>query len=207
MFTRLGRHLLSLDAETKSGISGGAEPENQNEEPSGAESGAEERITLTPKELAEKLQKEADRRVTEAMKKWEKKLEEEKEKQAEELKKKEREKMSEAERAAAELKEQQERIARREAELKRKELDIETSNLLVEKGLPKELVGLFENVLDPEKRNAAIEVIEAQVKKTVEDRIKAMEKGSFSPEQPDEINAYVRKRPQTIFDKIREKRE
>lgn len=206
MITRLGKHLLSLDADTVTGGSGGAEPENQKNEPAGAEAGAEEKITLTAKELAEKLQKEADRRVTEAMKKWEKKLEEEKEKQAEELKKKELEKMSEAERAAAELKEKQEKIAKKEAELKRKELDIETTNLLVEKGLPKELVSLFENVLDAEKRNAAIEVIEAQIKKSVEERIKQMERGTFSPEATD-INSYVRKRPQTIFDKIKEKRE
>ena len=205
MITRLGEHLLSLDADTVTGGSGGAEPENQNNEPTGAESGAEEKITLTQKELNERLQKEADRRVTEAMKKWEKKLEEEKEKQAEELRKKEMEKMSQAERAAAELKEKQEKIAKKEAELKRKELDIETSNLLVEKNLPKELVSLFADVLDAEKRNAAIELIEVTVKKSVEERIKQMERGTFSPET--DISAYVRKRPQTIFDKIKEKRE
>ena len=43
MITRLGEHLLSLDADTVTGGSGGAEPENQKNEPAGAEAGLRKR--------------------------------------------------------------------------------------------------------------------------------------------------------------------
>lgn len=190
---------FDAEPEPVGGGAGHGEP-NQKTEPAsdGAGDGAE--IKLTKAELAKLLQQEGDKRVGEAQKKWEKK-------QADELRKIELEKMTEEQRKAAELKERDESLKEKELELTRKELNLETTRLLSEKDLPTDMLDLFSDVMDIEKRKILIGNLETAITKGVEARIKEMEKGTFvkTRSQDIDVSPYVRPSGKSIFDQAKEK--
>lgn len=114
---------------------------------SGGEGGDEppETVTLTKEELEKLLQQEGDRRATSAAKKreetmrkeWEEKVKEER-KQAEELAKlsaEERAKV-EAERREADFKKKEEELLERERQFAKKQLEMDTIDVLRERKLP-----------------------------------------------------------------------
>ncbi|MEH7216996.1 DUF4355 domain-containing protein [Bacillus toyonensis] len=122
-----------------------AEGEGEPNNPEDEEDDPEETVTLTQKELEERMQQEADKRVTAALKKREEKLRKEMEekikqerKEAEELAKLSAEERArvEAERREADLKKKEEALLEKERQFIRKQLEMDTVDVLRERKLP-----------------------------------------------------------------------
>ena len=105
----------------------------------------EETVTLTAKELEERMQQEADKRVTAALKKREEKLRKEMEekikqerKEAEELAKLSADERArvEAERRESDLKKKEEALLEKERQFTKKQLEMDTVDVLRERKLP-----------------------------------------------------------------------
>lgn len=122
-----------------------AEGEGELDNPEDEEDNPEETVTLTQTELEERMQREADKRVTAALKKREDKLRKEMEekikrerKEAEELAKLSAEERArvEAERRETDLKKKEEELLERERQFARKQLEMDTIDVLRERKLP-----------------------------------------------------------------------
>lgn len=104
--------------------------EDNNEENGNSES----KETFTKEEFEAQLQAETDRRVTQALKKQERKLDE-KLKEAEKLRQ-----MSEEDKKKYQLEQREKQLTQKEREYALMENKIECSNILADRGLPKEFL-------------------------------------------------------------------
>lgn len=169
--------------------------------------GEEETLTLTKKELEEQLQRESDKRVSAALKKREEKLRKEMEERIEQERKDAEQlaKLSAEERARVEaekrelaLKKREEEFAEKEREFQRKQLEMDTVEVLRERKLPTRFTK-FLVAADAESTLETIvsfqeewqEAIEAEVNKrlaTDTPLVGTKKAGSYNPWKKDSFN-------------------
>jgi len=181
------------------------DPEKEDTDPD--DDDPEEKVTLTKKELEEKLQREADKRVSAALKKREDKLRKEMEeqikkerKEAEELAKLSAEERQRVEEQRKEMDYQNrlKELEEKEQEFKRKQLELDTVDVLRERKLPTafstfvlgaDAENTLENIVKFQEEWQ--QAIEAEVNKrlaTGSPKAGTKQSGSYNPWKKDSFN-------------------
>lgn len=178
-----------------------------NEKGEGEENEEEETLTLTQKELEDRLQREADKRVSAAIKKREEALRKEMEekikterKEAEELAKLSAEERArvEAEKKELALKQREEELAEKERSFQRKKLELDTVDVLRERKLPVDFAefvlgddseSTLDNIVKFQERWQ--EAVEAEVSKrlaTGKPNVGSKQTGTYNPWKKETYN-------------------
>lgn len=136
--------------------------------------GDPEKLSLTQEELDAKINSEYDRRVAKQQEKWNQKLEEAKKSAMEEglSEGQKRAKMTAKEQADEDQKQREAALSKREAELNKRELTANTTDLLNEKGLPKDLAEALVELGDADKISAVVDTLQKSTEQQVNDQVK-----------------------------------
>ena len=142
------------------------EPADPQQEP--------EKLELTQEELDAKINSEYDRRLAKQQAKWDEQL-----KRATEDAKnnglaegQKRAKMSAKEKADEEQKQREEALSKRESELNKRELTANVTDMLNEKGLPKDLAESLVSLGDADKIGEVVETLQKSTEKQVNEQVK-----------------------------------
>lgn len=147
--------------------------QNPVEPQQGGEPKEPETITLTQEELDAKINSEYDRRFQKQQEKFNQQLEEAKNKALEDGKSEGQKlaKMSAQEKADAEEKERLAKLDEREQELNQRELTANVTDILVKKGLPKDLAEPLVGLGDADKISNVVETIQKSIEQGINEGV------------------------------------
>ena len=133
-----------------------------------------ETLSLTQEELEAKINSEYDRRLAKQQAKWEEQLAQAKEDAKNEglTEGQKRAKMSAKEKADEEQKQREEALSKRESELNKRELTANVTDMLNEKGLPKDLAESLVSLGDADKIGEVVEILQKSTEKQVNEQVK-----------------------------------